>query len=285
MADFASIPGGAAFPVTTPGTLSADAFYSITTGVVDRSLATGNTTVDGGLSISGLAAKTGSGNDQLIGGDANDTLNGGDGNDLISGGNGGNYLIGGGGSDAINAGSGNDTADGGTGDDQIFGGEGNNVITGGDGSDILGAGAGADSISGGAGNDSIWGGAGNDTLLGGSGDDTLGGGAGNDQLIGGTGNDLFVFAPGYGGDDTIVGFNAGDSLQITSFPGLDGALPTLGFALPGDPGFATATNKIEIVAGSVKVTIGSDTITIKGISGTTPDDLLSNLSWLKVATS
>jgi Ca2+-binding RTX toxin-like protein len=281
MADFASIPGGSdTVGIFDPSIVSSvDAFYNISSGglgaFIDRGNATGNTEVDGSGALDAVTFKGGIGDDVFQGSVNGDTVNAGGGNDYISAGEGNNYILGGAGNDTIVAGNGNDTLIGDDGDDVIFGGDGDNVIQGGAGNDTLTAGSGDDSISGGSGHDYIWGGDGNDTLLGGDGDDTLIGGRGDDLLMGGAGNDLFVFSSDHGGNDTIVGFTAGDEVQIEGDP--------ISFSVQGQAGFdPSATNKIELIGSSVKITMGADTILIKGITGSSPADLLNNLDWLKV---
>jgi Ca2+-binding RTX toxin-like protein len=48
-------------------------------------------------------------------------------------------------------------------------------------------------------------------------DDTLTGGAGNDRLSGGRGSDLFVFNRGEGGNDTVLGLDIYDRVQLSGF--------------------------------------------------------------------
>ena len=72
-----------------------------------------------------------------------------------------------------------------------------------------------DVLLGEAGNDILVGGNGNDTLHGGQGEDTLIGGRGNDELIGGLQADTFVFRQN-SGNDTIVGFETSDFIDISS---------------------------------------------------------------------
>ena len=61
--------------------------------------------------------------------------------------------------------------------------------------------------------------AGNDVLNGGPGDDVLDGGAGNDILIGGSGRDVFLIDEKKG-DDIILDFGKGDTLQVSMNAGL-----------------------------------------------------------------
>ncbi len=124
------------------------------------------------------------------------------------------------GGDLVDGGAGNDLLQGEDGGDWLLGGDGNDLLLGGNGADQLEGGADADALFGGADGDSLSGGAGNDLLSGGSGDDVLDGGAGDDLLLGGAGDDLFRFGPD-GGEDLIVGFEAGagspDVVDLTGF--------------------------------------------------------------------
>jgi Ca2+-binding RTX toxin-like protein len=158
------------------------------------------------------------GNDTLIGGTGRDTINGGDGND---------YLNGGAFNDFLNGGAGNDTLDG----------------SGGDGFDENYAGGMGDDVYGiytpntiivedaGAGNDTVWaavnftltanvenlylvgningdGSDGDDTIVGyGAGDNTIEGLDGNDALNGGEGNDALNGGAGF---DTLNGGTGAD---------------------------------------------------------------------------
>ncbi|WP_201445582.1 calcium-binding protein [Belnapia sp. F-4-1] len=284
MADFASIAGGR-FDLEQFGNVpnGVDAFYHIETGglFIDRGLSSGETFVDATEASGGIAFRDGSAGNSLVDGSGNvlgfygsvhaDTVNAGGGDDSISAGNGDNYVSAGDGNDSITAGDNNDTLIGGSGNDLIFGGDGRNNIQGGDGNDTLSAGSGNDSISGGVGNDSLWGGDGNDTLLGGDGMDTLAGGAGNDLLNGGAGPDYFAYEDGFGGNDTILGFSYGeDFVQIKA--GMDGVNSLEDLA-----------GKITVEGSSVKISLSSgDTILIKGITGTTAQEMAANPeNWIK----
>lgn len=136
----------------------------------------------------------------------------------------------------INGNRGNDTINGGSGDDNLRGGKDSDVIDAGDGNDfIVNGNNNNDTVSGGAGNDTINGGKDNDILFGGSGNDVLSGDFGQDWLVGGTANnptdgtDRYVLRadadPTLGlsstsatvnGADVILGFGAGDTIQLDS---------------------------------------------------------------------
>lgn len=109
------------------------------------------------------------------------------------------------------------------------------------------------------GNDYILAKGGEDLVLGGSGDDTIIGGAGDDTMTGGTGADTFVFDGDNFGHDLIIDFAIGtDTLQIVS--GINGT------------GIASASDVAAFVtddgSGNAVITLGSDTITLQGLSVT-----------------
>jgi Ca2+-binding RTX toxin-like protein len=181
------------------------------------------------------------------------------------------YVQTGSGSDIAYGGDSADTMKGGAGNDSVAGGDGNDSLEGNAGNDTIDAGSGNDKVSGGDGDDFLMGREGNDTLFGGDGLDTLIGGLGNDLLIGGGSADLFVFDVNGFGNDTISGFQAGDEVQIvTGVEGINSEADLLG--------------KVSVVGNSVKIDLGGgSTITINGISGTSAQDLVNDLSsWLKV---
>jgi Ca2+-binding RTX toxin-like protein len=104
--------------------------------------------------------------------------------------------------------------------------------------------------------------AGNDNLYGYAGDDTIIGGAGSDNLNGGTGNDTYVFATGWGDNDTI-NESIGEGTDTIIFSGLtssqvhewkDGS-GNLWFQLVSDP----THNLLEVAGGNVENIVFSDT--------------------------
>ncbi|THD84999.1 hypothetical protein E7811_04555 [Aliigemmobacter aestuarii] len=141
-------------------------------------------------------ARTGAGDDRLIGnaaanrlsaGAGRDTLTGGLGNDTLTGGSGNDVLNGGGGRDTVvYAGAGSVRVDlgrgvaSGTGHgsdrldsiEKVTGGRRGDVLTGDDAANVLSGQAGADTLRGGGAADTLVGGAGNDILNGGRGRDT-----------------------------------------------------------------------------------------------------------------
>ena len=213
------------------------------------------------------------GDDALIGEGGNDVLRGEEGDDFLSGDAGRDMLFGGTGNDDILAGEGADMVYGDDGQDRLFGNEGDDILNGGLGDDTLHGDEGNDLFvaSEGDGNDVYDGGIGTDTLdmsailanitvdLGiglmgrgaasGAGHDTLNGienvvtGSGNDTILanaavnvldGGTGDNTFVFrsvADAKG--DTILGFNAGDVIDLSGIDANAGAGGLQSFTLVG----------------------------------------------------
>ncbi|WP_372574029.1 calcium-binding protein [Ruegeria jejuensis] len=163
----------------------------------------------------------GTGNDTLYGGEGNDVAYGGTGKDVLGGGNGNDRLFagrdddkitGGAGNDNLGGNDGNDSLNGGIGNDTIFGGNGEDTLGGGDGNDVLSAGADNDTLFGGNGDDTLNGSTGDDSFFAGAGADVLNGGAGNDTLRGGADADVLVFSTG---DDQVIGFGAGDRIDLS----------------------------------------------------------------------
>ncbi|WP_162798560.1 calcium-binding protein [Sulfitobacter sp. SK012] len=197
----------------------------------------GNDTVGSGSGNDQV--RSGAGNDELWGGAGNDTLYGGAGNDTVGSGSGNDQVRSGAGSDMIWAGvgndaiytaNGNDTIFGATGDDEIWAAAGNDLAYGSAGNDTVGSGSGNDQVGGGAGNDELWGGAGNDLLNGGTGNDLLNGGRGNDTLRGGRDADTLVFSSG---TDQVIGFYAGDQIDLSGVASIIGFADLQGNHLSG----------------------------------------------------
>jgi len=149
-------------------------------------------------------AKTGAGNDTIIGNDADNTLNAGAGNDIINSGAGEDTVYGGDGFDKINTGSADDFVFGGDsendlrdeifvgdGNDYVNAGHGNDLVYGQNGDDVLIGDFGADTLYGQNGEDTLAGGPLSDRLFGNAGDDFINGGFGFDRLNGGAGADTF----------------------------------------------------------------------------------------------
>lgn len=248
----------------------------------------------GSDALSGLG-----GNDDMAGNSGDDMLAGGNGEDLLRGQSGTDVLIGGWQSDTLFGGAGadrlvgdqewlssqgaNDRLDGGDDADLLIGDAtnvygsgrgGNDRLTGGAGNDILigdgdmmieSARGGADTLEGGDGNDWLYGdgrettatvtGAA-DKLYGGDGPDHLIGGGGNDLLTGGADADWFVFAPGSGADE-ISDFTSGaDHIDLSAF---DIAYEQLGFTTSAD---------------GTRITMGTDSIFVRGAQGFSPNDFV-----------
>ncbi|WP_423603316.1 calcium-binding protein [Sphingomonas sp. MS122] len=239
------------------------------------------------------------GNDDLAGNSGDDTLAGGNGEDLLRGQSGSDMLLGGWQSDTLIGGAGadrlvgdqewlssqgaNDRLDGSDDADLLIGDAtniygsgkgGSDRLTGGAGDDILigdgdvmrdGAKGGADTLEGGDGNDWLYGdgrettatvAGGTDKLYGGDGPDYLIGGGGNDLLAGGAGADWFVFAPGSGADEISDFISGMDHIDLSAF---DIAYEQLSFTTGVD---------------GVRITMGTDSIFVRGAQGFSPDDFV-----------
>ncbi|QCB56119.1 calcium-binding protein [Sphingopyxis sp. PAMC25046] len=239
------------------------------------------------------------GNDDIAGNSGDDWLVGSNGEDLLQGQSGADMLLGGWQSDALFGGMGadrligdqewlssrgaHDRLDGGDDADLLIGDAtniygsgrgGNDRLTGGAGNDILigdgdamtdSARGGADTLEGGDGADWLYGdgresaatvAGGDDKLYGGDGPDHLIGGGGDDLLAGGAGADWFVFAPGSGADE-ISDFTSGaDHIDLSAF---DIAYERLGFTASAD---------------GVRITMGADSIFVRGAQAFSPDDFV-----------
>lgn len=254
-----NLANGSATGFRTVGNASGGAVV----GVENVTGGTGNDTItgDGNANVlEGLGGNdtlTGAaGNDVLIGGEGNDTLNGGADNDVLIGDAGADILTGGGGIDTASyAGSAlgvtvNLTAGTGLGGDA----EGDTLATI---ENLIGS-AHADTLIGSGAANVLNGGAGDDVLDGAGGADRLIGGAGADTLTGGASADTFVFAAGFGAD-TIMDFDASPA-------GGQDLIDISAYGLTAD----TFTTKVGIAdfGGDTLVTIGVDSILIKGIAST-----------------
>ncbi len=206
--------------VTDPGT------------VIVNSLGTDTVQAGSGLNVvyaSGPAATVtgGSGNLIFVAGTGNYIAGGGTGNDVLYGNSGTASLTGGGtGSSILVAGTGNTTLQGGAGSKAvIFGGTAANSFAGSTGgSDTLVGGSGSntffmttgDVAFGGAnGGDTFNTGTGTALIVEGPGAERVNLGGGGATVFGGTGTDTYAFAKGTGGSASIIGFKAGDSLDLT----------------------------------------------------------------------
>ncbi|MEM1192180.1 MAG: hypothetical protein AAGH42_02160 [Pseudomonadota bacterium] len=236
-------------------------------------------------------------NDRIFGGNGQDDILGGDGNDLLDGGSGFDTLNGGEGNDTLLGGSNADLLSGGSGSDRLFGNDGLDHIFGGFGNDLVEGGAGNDAIFGGAGDDTLSGGAGDDRISGDKGDDQISGDAGNDRLLGGSGNEVISGGDdndhliGFSGFDTLIG-GAGDDVlegrfnadlfvfadgfgvdEIRDFDALN-ALEKIDLADVSDiTDFADLmANHLQVDAnGVVRIVVGTDSITLTGVSASDLD--------------
>jgi Ca2+-binding RTX toxin-like protein len=289
MPDYASIIGGngghLAFDEVPRGV---DAFYHVESAlpILDLSMRSGDSYVDGVGNANPLHIILGKGDDTVHTGSGDDIILGGKGNASIDAGDGGNFVLGDKGNDTIKAGNGDDALSGDKGNDEISGGGGQDYLSGGDGNDFLSGGTGNDTLDGGKGNDDLYGGAGQDSLIGGAGNDLLSGGEGNDALMGsagddtlsggdgadfmsgGDGRDTFYFGDDFG-HDQIADFSTGDKLLLA--PDINGS------------GIMTAKDLAPYVSGDhamTKITIGDNTIVLHGMD---KDVFLDHLTqWVKI---
>ncbi|MEM7767252.1 MAG: hypothetical protein AAF253_07165 [Pseudomonadota bacterium] len=176
------------------------------------------------------------GDDFIAGEDGNDRLDGNEGNDTLFGDKGNDVLLGRAGNDLLDGGSGNDTLLGGGGRDQLNARAGDDTLNGGGGDDV---------VNGAAGNDTLFGNIGDDVVNGGSGNDRIDGGAGDDLLLGQAGTDTFVFNASDEGSDLVVGFTAGETVELNGF----------GFAnlAAAEAAFTQVSTNVVFTAGDVTV--------------------------------
>ncbi len=252
------------------------------------------------LTLTGVAAVDATGNADaniLTGNAAANTLSGLDGSDILRGADGADHLLGGAGDDTLDGGAGVDVMSGGLGNDLYIVNSAADVVdeAGGDGVDsvsssvtftlgtdvenltltgtvaINGSGNGANNslsgnsainiLSGFDGDDLLQGFGGNDQLLGGGGNDRLIGGTGNDRLTGGAGTDAFVFGTGQG-NDVVVDFD------FDAAGGQD-LLDISGFGV--NAGNFGAQVLVSQVGANTVIAIGTQTITLAGVSAVTID--------------
>ncbi len=252
------------------------------------------------LTLTGVAAVDATGNADaniLTGNAAANTLSGLDGSDILRGADGADHLLGGAGDDTLDGGAGVDVMSGGLGNDLYIVNTAADVVdeAGGDGVDsvsssvtftlgtdvenltltgtlaINGSGNGANNslsgnsainiLSGFDGDDLLQGFGGNDQLLGGAGNDRLIGGTGNDRLTGGAGTDAFVFVTGQG-NDVVVDFD------FDAAGGQD-LLDISGFGV--NAGNFGAQVLVSQVGANTVIAIGTQTITLAGVSAVTID--------------
>ncbi len=232
-----------------------EGFDSITGSTVSGgtdtvNVGSGQTTVDPGAANFFIYGATTTTNALVFkAGSGSDTISVGSGGGNVTAGTGGNNILfagaGGGSAPVVLHG----TADG----DQLFAiGSGNVTAIAGAGNEtITGAGGapGGFTVPGSTGNNTFTAGTGNDTLLAGGGQDTLNGGIGNGLFVSGTGADTFSFTFGSGGQDTITGFKATDTLQLNGFNVTASTLPE------------------SVVSGSTVLSMADGTtITLSGVS-------------------
>ncbi len=186
------------------------------------------------------------GRDVIFAGDNDDTVFGGDDADMIYGEDGDDRIFGDDGGDLIDAGLGSDTVFGGLGDDLLIAhiGDGNDTYDGGAGIDTLDLGSLTAAVTvdlgtgvGGRGN-IIGSQSGTDALYSvenittGSGSDRITTSNAVNIIDGGEGNDVFVFGSGAAANgDTILGFEAGDKIDLSGIDANSGAAGSQSFTL------------------------------------------------------
>jgi Ca2+-binding RTX toxin-like protein len=234
----------------------------------------------------------GGGADTLTGSQVADVILGGAGNDTINGGNGNDVIAGNAGDDTVNGQGDDDTFQfTGTGDgfDAVTGGVGANdrieataantdiglrsvvsteVLTGNLLANVHVVGSAAGDVLNftgvnlsGTGIVYIDGAGGNDTLVGSANAEAIGGGAGNDNITPAGGSDRVRMTPGFGAD-TVNGFDSNpaggqDTIDISPL-GITAATFNASVAIAAGP-----------VAGSTRVTIGANTITLPAVAPAT----------------
>lgn len=184
----------------------------------------------------------GAGNDTILGGDDADLLYGDDGDDRLFGDAGDDMVNGGAGNDTVVAGAGDDriVAEAGDGDDSYFGDE----INGGSGIDTLdmssilanvsvnlgtGLGGYGSAMSTQTGSDTLWG---IENVVTGAGNDTIAASTAVNVIDGGAGQDTFVFGSAAAAQgDMIVGFEAGDKLDVSAIDADAGTAGNQSFTL------------------------------------------------------
>jgi Ca2+-binding RTX toxin-like protein len=199
------------------------------------------------------------GRDVIFAGEGDDDIFGGDGADMIYGEAGNDRLFGDEGNDLLDAGLGHDTVHGGLGDDLMVAqiGDGNDIYDGGAGIDTLDYGALTEGVdvnlgTGVGGRGSVTGSqSGTDTLYGienittGSGNDVIEASNAVNVIDGGDGNDVFVFGSATAAHgDTIVGFEAGDKIDLSGIDADTGVAGVQSFTLVTGQ---TATAPAQIV--------------------------------------
>lgn len=260
--------------------------------------AAGSVTINFGSVIEN--AKTGSGNDAIVGNYSDNILNGNAGNDTLDGLGGDDTLQGGTGIDVavfhglrqnfevIFSGSGIysvvdrlDTQLGGSGTDIIIGVE---ILqfddlveffTTDDADSIIGSNS-SDAVNGKAGDDRIFGLLGNDNLSGGAGNDLLDGGLGADTLIGGTGDDTFVID---NGSDIVI--EEADSGMDLAKVGIAAVVTPYSntYTLTANVENATLTNTIAYnLTGNTSNNALTGNAAINTLTGDDGDDTLDGLA-------
>jgi len=283
------------------------------TGTSGADVLTGNAGDDNIVAFAGDDVITGNaGADAISAGEGADFVSGGDGRDVIFAGAGDDHVFGGGqadiiygdaGADRILGGDGNDLINAGAGDDTVFGGAGDDLIVAEawDGADVYfgddsDGGTGVDTLdmsavtanvtvnlgsgplfngtasSSQTGNDTIWG---VENVNTGSGNDTITASNAVNVMNGGAGDDTFKFNSASAADgDTIVGFEAGDRVDLTAIDANVGTAGDQSFALVS--GAFTAAGQLAVTHESRAD--GDFTVVEGNIDGNTDADFRIEIS-------
>ncbi len=263
-------PGEVIPPPPPPPPPPADSASTPKVGTAQADVLLGTAGKDDIVAFAGDDVVIGAGDaDTILGGEGADFINAGDGRDIVFAGTGDDTVFGGSdadfiygeaGGDRIFGDAGDDMISGGAGDDTIFGGAGNDVIVAetGDGNDVYfgdeaGGGSGVDTLnmsaissaitvdlgngginagyasSASSGSDTLWG---FENVVTGSGADTIAASNATNVIDGGAGNDTFKFASvAAANGDTIVGFQAGDRIDLSGIDANGGSAGNQAFAL------------------------------------------------------
>ena len=145
----------------------------------------------------------------------------------------------------------------------VFGDADNDTLFGEEGKDVLIGGEGDDSLLGGNGDDRLFGEAGNDRIFGGDSVDTILGSAGDDVIRGEAGLDRFVFDASEAGNNTLVDFEAGETVYLDNLGFADEAAAASSFVAQGsDVVFTSGAVAIKFLDANLSDVL--DAIVVRG---------------------
>jgi Ca2+-binding RTX toxin-like protein len=165
----------------------------------------------------------------------------------------------------------------------LYGGAGNDTLLGGNSDDTLYGGSGNDALSGSTSGDTLYGGSGSDTLDGGVGKDVLIGGYGADTIIGGGASDTIRYLSLRDTGDTILGFESGDTLDLSAIDAKGSTSTNDAFAWGGQQSgqfvqahsvtwFKDDGNVVVLVDTDGILTTAEFSITLVGVTTLSADD-------------